>query len=117
MKVYCKACHVPLTKEIELSGDYAFNETDGEDFLPEGLYTISDGAYFTGTEGCIIINAADLVNKADHPDPSRHNGCCGLDGCDGPNKICVNGHEVATEKSDCWMPAALIFEKNNTCLR
>jgi len=33
---------------------------------------------------------------------SRLNGCCGLDGCDGPNQICVCGAEVGIRLSDCW---------------
>jgi hypothetical protein len=34
---------------------------------------------------------------------------CGLDGMDGPNLVCVNGHEIGTEKSDCWMPHAAVL--------
>src|SRR5262249_40013798 len=41
-----------------------------------------------------------------HPDPRRRNGCCGMDGCDGMNLVCPEGHEVATERSDCWMAHA-----------
>ena len=33
-----------------------------------------------------------LVGRTD--DRSRLNGCCGLDGCDGPNRICSCGTEV-----------------------
>ncbi|MEU0838452.1 hypothetical protein ABZ370_03140 [Streptomyces sp. NPDC005962] len=35
----------------------------------------------------------------------RRNGCCGLDGCDGPNLECRQcTAELATERSDCWTP-------------
>ena len=30
------------------------------------------------------------------------NGCCGLDGCDGPNQLCQCGAEVGTLLTDCW---------------
>jgi hypothetical protein len=40
-----------------------------------------------------------------------------MDGTDGINKLCANGHEIATEKSDCWMPTAVIFEKEKTILK
>ena len=35
-------------------------------------------------------------------DARRLNGCCGLDGCDGPNRVCDCGAAVGTEMSDCW---------------
>jgi hypothetical protein len=43
---------------------------------------------------------ADLVNVGYHPDYGRRHGCCGLDGMDGMNRVCSEGHEVATESSD-----------------
>ncbi|WP_045864566.1 hypothetical protein [Streptomyces sp. WMMB 714] len=40
----------------------------------------------------------------------RRNGCCGLDGCDGPNLVCRRcGAEVATERSDCWTPQEVVL--------
>jgi hypothetical protein len=53
---------------------------------------------------------ADRRNLSRHANLARLNGCCGLDGLDGPNQLCACGAEVATEKSDCWMAHALIFE-------
>lgn len=44
----------------------------------------------------------------------RTNGCCGLDGCDGPNKVCGCGNFVGTEKSDCWTPRVFIPDNENT---
>lgn len=49
-----------------------------------------------------ILNSNDVINCQNHEDQSRLNGCCGLDGCDGPNQVCVNGHEIGTKRSDCW---------------
>ena len=37
------------------------------------------------------------------------NGCCGSDGCDGPNRACSCGNVVATEWSDCWTFAEVRF--------
>jgi len=40
----------------------------------------------------------------------RRNGCCGLDGCDGPNRVCRQcTAEVATERSDCWTPQQVVL--------
>lgn len=73
---------------------------------------MSDGEFFAGTEGCYIINLSDRRNLQVHSDVRRLAGCCGLDGLDGPNQVCPCGAEVATEKSDCWMPHALLFERD-----
>jgi hypothetical protein len=86
------------------------NHADGAAFVPSGSVQQSDGEFFTGTEGRYVINLADRRNLAVHKDAKRLAGCCGMDGCDGPNQLCACGAEVATEKSDCWMPHALIFE-------
>lgn len=117
MKLYCKTCGLPLTNEILYYNGNSFGEADGQNFIQAGFYAISDGDYFTGSQGQFITNADDLLNIKDHPDRSRLNGCCGLDGCDGLNKVCMNGHEVATEKSDCWMPHVVIIEKDQTILK
>ncbi len=111
MRVKCKYCDIDLTddlKEVQTSGH--LKEVDGEDFINRGQFFVSDGLYYTGTEKQIIINKDDLKNAKNHSDPSRLNGCCGLDGLDGPNKICVNGHEIGTEKSDCWIAHSVIFD-------
>lgn len=61
-----------------------------------------------------MINLEDAVNTRHHPDTRRLNGCCGLDGRDGLNTVCANGHEVGTEKSDCWMPHVLLLDPGKT---
>ncbi|RKD94078.1 hypothetical protein [Marinifilum flexuosum] len=111
MKVFCKKCNVELTNElVELSDRELLTEDDGKDFLPKGYYFVSDGGYFTASEGKIIINLKDLINTQNHNDFKRLNGCCDLDGMDGINKVCKNGHEIGTVKKDCWMPHCIIFE-------
>ena len=111
MQFYCAKCHLPITNEIQkVNGLYVLNEEDKEDYLPRGYFIVSNGEYFTGSEGKLLINKADLINCKEHSDSRRLNGCCGLDGMDGINKICVNGHEIGTEKSDCWHSHAVIIE-------
>ncbi|MDI3403743.1 hypothetical protein [Streptomyces cavernicola] len=51
----------------------------------------------------VILAKADLRNTRTTTRRGRVNGCCGLDGCDGPNLECAQcGNFVATEQSDCW---------------
>lgn len=112
MQLFCRKCHVPVSNILEeLADQNVLDETDGKDFIPKGYFVIGSGDYFTNTEGKLIMNKSDLINCKNHPNRSRLNGCCGLDGQDGPNKICLNGHEIGTEISDCWLANAFIFEK------
>lgn len=111
MFIRCRSCRRPLSVSLAREVDArATNQADGQAFLLAGSLHRSDGEFFTGTEGRYIINLADAMNVRDHADTRRLAGCCGLDGCDGPNQVCACGVEVATAKSDCWMPHALIFE-------
>ena len=73
--------------------------------------------YWTRFEGCVLVNIADVIGTKTHPDASRLNGCCALDGLDGPNLLCENGHEVATAVSDCWMAHAVALVKDVACSR
>ncbi len=44
----------------------------------------------------------DVPGTAPHPGHGRLDGCCGLDGQDGPHLICAGcGADVATKESDC----------------
>ena len=107
MKLICKTCNLEISKPIsELNDLSLINENDRQDFVPEGFYlAFHDGtAYAKLIKDSIIINKKDLVNSIYHSEQSRLNGCCGQDGLDGINRVCINNHEIGTEKSDCWMP-------------
>ena len=118
MKLYCRQCGVDLTVElVEMSASSGLCEERGEDYLPQGNYRLNDGAYYAVADGQIIVNLRDVVNLTNHPDKRRLNGCCGLDGCNGINKMCKNGHEVATEMSDCWLAHAVLFESQQITMK
>ncbi len=111
MIITCKSCGIQLTRDLHVLENLTLlNENDEQDFIPAGYYFVSDGAYYKNSEGKMIVNLGDVIQLGNHPDLSRRQGCCGMDGLDGINKICLNGHEVATERSDCWMAHAVIFE-------
>lgn len=60
-----------------------------------------------------VEGATKLTTKA-----GRLSGCCGLDGCDGPNLVCKNcGAEAGTMQSDCWTPLIFVPEPKNTEFR
>jgi hypothetical protein len=96
----CAACQIPISSDIrELLDRNLVSNEDGSDFLPRGYYLIArpDDDMISG-QGEFVLNLKDTTDK------SRLNGCCGLDGLDGINTLCANGHEIGTECSDCWMP-------------
>ncbi|GAA0808517.1 hypothetical protein [Spirilliplanes yamanashiensis] len=121
----CRACGAALTRGLSRVPLAALGEPlapfevpPGEDCPP----WIMPGAYAVDPEpddppvspaprlGTVLINAADLLDRRLHPDPRRLVGCCGLDGCDGPNLVCACGAEIATERSDCWTPQVVLLE-------
>ncbi|MCG3088364.1 hypothetical protein [Sporosarcina cyprini] len=104
MKLYCKTCGVAVTNDLQEMTDISGldREASGKDYLPRGVYSFTDKVlpHMKSTE--IVVNNHDVINCNYHWDQSRLNGCCGQDGCDGLNRVCINGHEVGTERSDCW---------------
>lgn len=51
-------------------------------------------------------------------DTSRLSGCCGLDGCDGPNMLCrLCKTAIGTMQSDCWTPLIFVPEPGTTKFR
>ncbi|MEI4828802.1 hypothetical protein WAX78_15015 [Bacillus sp. FJAT-53711] len=105
MKLICQTCKIEISKEVTELEDLNFlNENDGQDYIPEGFFIVGDGKAGIKLKGLIIINIKDLTNSNYHSDDSRLNGCCGYDGLDGINRVCLNNHEIGTENSDCWMP-------------
>ena len=89
---------------------------DGANTVPQGFYWIADDSNADAIIGHVLIHLDDRINMKDHPDYRRHNGCCGEDGCDGPNQICKCGSEVATVVSDCWTSYYVHFEPDHTIL-
>lgn len=105
MKLICQNCKIEISKQVtELKDLNLLNKNDREDYIPEGFFIVANGEAYIETKGLIIINIKDLINSNYHPDNRRLNGCCGQDGLDGVNRVCLNNHEIGTEKSDCWMP-------------
>ena len=107
----CPYCNLEISSTLlELTNTERLVYSDGEDHVPLGHFIVSNGEYLAGSEGKVLLNRKDLKNVRLHSDRRRLKGCCGLDGLDGPNLICSNGHEIGTERSDCWMPHVVFLE-------
>jgi len=98
IKIYCKECEIELTSELTeiLERDLCWE--DNKDIMPENNFSI---VTHQQTNEKDLFVSIDDYNLKDHPEPGKFQGCCGSAPSNGWNKVCLNGHEVATEVSDC----------------
>ena len=121
--LYCKACRRALTRAVTMvSGrdpgvvppeleDMQSPTAGGTVFKSYESYrhALSDPRHLLQYIPQVWMNLADLLGEARFtPKLERRFGCCGLDGCDGPNRICECGEHIGTESSDCWTPRMFI---------
>jgi hypothetical protein len=113
--VICRHCSTRLSNELKLVSLSQRNENMGEDFLLRGTLMRDDGTWIRERGGEYIANTDDVIQTHLTDDPKRLNGCCGLDGCDGPNLQCDRcGAYVATKMTDCWLAHCVFFDKAAT---
>ena len=115
MILLCARCQIPISSDIrELRDRNLISNEDGSDFVPRGYYFITRADDdMISSQGEFVLNLKDTINTKHHSDQSRLNGCCALDGLDGINTLCANGHEIGTECSDCWMPHYIHIPPNH----
>ena len=97
IRLYCKTCNAKLTDDLTEESSTTLRFEDGVDMIAKNKFSITNHENI-GKEIVIAIDAYCLKN---HKSCNRFSGCCGSSGLDGMNKTCLNGHEVATEVSDC----------------
>ena len=113
IKMYCKTCNVKLTDELKEIHESLLN------FNAYGESAIAKNKFSVHTENGSkeLIVAIDIYFLKNHKDRLRFTGCCGSSGSDGMNKTCVNGHEVATEVSDCYTPHYIGFNLKKVIIK
>ena len=105
----CPRCQTVISRPLLFLGcDESVCLEDQKSAIPVGFFGINMPEYWNVT-GRFLVNLADLLRTRHHSERRRLSGCCGLDGTGGPNLVCPNGHEVGTEKSDCWMSHVAIL--------
>jgi len=103
--VKCSVCNLPLTEQLsELASPSMLASDLEKDRAPAGFFGIEHGHFIT--------NSQDIINTRRHPDVTRLQGCCGPSGGDGMNLVCLNGHEVGTEHSDCTVAHSITFDRS-----
>jgi len=111
MKLACKKCGALLTDELVRLDDVArLSVVRGESRIPKRFFHVARSDSDFEKLGSIVVNLEDLTGAGHAKDGRPYNGCCGIDGCDGLNLVCPGGHNVGTERSDCWMPHSATFE-------
>ncbi|MGW2255576.1 hypothetical protein ACWCXH_36230 [Kitasatospora sp. NPDC001660] len=98
----CATCDNPLTVGLRKARPAAVGQRTGRHRI--GTPRMAQGTYAPSRDSSFfLLHPDDLPGARRHPDPGRRNGCCGLDGQDGPDPVCAGcGAEVATKESDCW---------------
>jgi hypothetical protein len=115
MRISCKKCGTCLSKDVTpITSKHVLSREDGSDYVVEGSAFKEDGKFWPRHKDCWCLNKRDVINLTKTSSLHRLNGCCDLDGCDGPNMVCETCRlEVATAKLDCWMPHAMVFDIGN----
>ena len=120
----CRACSFILTEPVERVRTVPERPGAQDDggrrppTMPRGTWAVDPEPRAVlsigesgGSTDCLVLDPADGVELEPHPDPTRSSGCCGHDGCDGPNRRCPRCHaDVATLSDDCWTVVELRFE-------
>jgi hypothetical protein len=114
IKIYCKECEVELTSELAEIPETDLCWEEGMDIMLENNFSIFMNTHTN--KKSLVVALADY-NLKKHPDLNRFSGCCGSDGSNGLNILCVNNHEVATEVSDCWTGHYIEFDKDKIIIK
>lgn len=112
IKIYCKTCGISLTEPLVELNEKDLRLEDATNALQSGLFSI-----MTEDDKKQLVISLDEGYIFNHPDHNRFQGCCGSSGADGLNKLCSNGHEVATEFSDCYMPHYIAFDTDKIMIK
>ncbi len=112
VRIYCKKCHLNLTENLVEVDEKNIREEDNENAIDVNCFSVTTA---NGQKQFIV--AVDDYHLVNHPDRKRFQGCCGSAGSYGLNKLCANGHEVATEISDCWVPHYIEFDLDKVIVK
>ncbi|WP_228461082.1 hypothetical protein [Chryseobacterium defluvii] len=112
IQLLCKKCAAELSEVLSIVPETRIVWIDERDILKDGQCAFS----INNNKKVVLTNLRDerLIN---HSELVRFSGCCGSSGSDGMNKLCKNGHEVATEFSDCWISRYLEFSLDHVTIK
>lgn len=111
IQILCKSCTVELTGILTVVSESQLKWKWGYDILGE-----REAVVHLDYKNSVLTNLDD-EKLIDHSDFGRFSGCCGSSGSNGVNRLCKNGHEVATESSDCCTPIYLHFSLDHVIIK
>jgi hypothetical protein len=116
MHLICRQCATRFTPELRLIPFDPREDAVEEEFVARGnVMQAEKSFYFDTNVGSFIAHIEDTQHMKLTSDSIRLQGCCGLDGGNGPNLQCaVCGTYVATKRTDCWTPHYIVFETSTT---
>ncbi len=117
--VRCAACGRALTAPVERADPsvITYDAIERAPTVPRGSVARDPEAAMMSSHGrpverspagAIVVHPDDLVTDA-LVSWGVDVGCCGSDGCDGPNRACTCGQVVGTAMTDCWTAAEMRF--------
>ena len=124
VRVACRGCGASLSAAVLEAGAGALKEDaqDREPTVAPGLVVRDPRPVIAWTgvagqgpsepdevapAGCLVTHPDDVRGLRSH---GHDNGCCGSDGCDGPNRACARcGAVVGTARTDCWTASEMRF--------
>jgi hypothetical protein len=110
----CRECRAPVTLPIvELTDRSQISGADGQPILPRGFFVFHEGNEYAGE---VAVHLEDVVALEYFPDGRGLTGCCGPMG-DAINRMCREGHGVAAECSECWLPHGMHFSLDRVKMR
>lgn len=130
-RLSCRGCGAPLSGRIEIPpvadpAEAGVSFEDGKPLTRAGVaFNSSQPMLWSADEGQTAplhfapqhwLHPLDVDASVEPVDnPCRLNGCCGLDGLNGPNMRCRNCKaEVGTRQNDCWTCDVFIPEPDAT---
>lgn len=114
IKIYCKKCKVQLTEALHEVNNSVLRFDDMVPMIGPHQFSVYTNEYTKEKE---LVIAIDAYYFKKHTDSRRFSGCCGSSGTDGMNLTCANGHEVATEFSDCYMSHSISVTIENVLVK
>lgn len=114
IKIYCKICGSKLTDDLNEISESNLKWEDGVSIMQKNRYAFYKNEITLQNN---ILTAIDDYYLKNHPEGNRFSGCCGSSMYNSLNKTCKNGHEVATEISDCYTSHYIEFDCDKTTIK
>ncbi|WBV59906.1 hypothetical protein PFY12_12765 [Chryseobacterium camelliae] len=112
IQLLCKSCGEKLSDILNVVPESQLSWKHEGDILSEKEAVITKHL-----DQMYVLTNLDDEELLNHPDDERFSGCCGSSGSNGINKLCKNGHEVATETSDCCTSMYLHFSLEHIIIK